>query len=71
MDYLPSFSFSSLAEKTYKVNIMSGMDIQSVPRYENMPMQYTQIFKAAKLKPEDQRSCKRSPEICYINQIFI
>ena len=22
------------------------------------------------LEPEDQRSCKRSPEICYINQIF-
>ena len=23
------------------------------------------------IEPEDQRSCKRSPEICYINQIFI
>ena len=23
------------------------------------------------IKPEDQRSCKLSPEICYINQIFI
>ena len=22
-------------------------------------------------QPEDQRSCKRSSEICYINQIFI
>ena len=45
-------------------------DFKNVMSFRGKIVSTCQLYKPL-AKPEDQRSCKRSPEICYINQIFI